>query len=152
MEAINSLLDNAEKIKALMRGSISEILSGSDTAMQIHGLESSIKVKNNEIVEIIKQGVNSREDRSTIEEKCKAKRREVSELQARLNAAKAKGQIEESGSGQLRAICDAIDRIPGKFTEYDEDVIRSMVTKVKILSKEQAEVTLFGTITLKVSL
>ena len=30
--------------------------------------------------------------------------------------------------------------------------VRSMVTKVKILSKEQAEVTLFGTITLKVSL
>ena len=152
MDAINSLLDNTEKIKALMRGSISEILSGPNTTMQIHGLESSIKLKNNEIVEIIKQGVNNREDRSIIEEKCKVKHQEVSELQARLNAAKAKGQIEETGSGQLRAIYDAIDRIPGKFTEYDEEVVRSMVTKVKILSKEQAEVTLFGTITLKVSL
>jgi site-specific DNA recombinase len=152
MEAINSLLDNAEKIKALMRGSISEILSGTNTMMQIHGLESSIKVKNSEIVEIIKQGVNNREDRSVIEEKCKNKHKEVSELQTRLNIAKAKGQIEEAGSGQLRAIYDTIDRIPGKFTDYDEEIVRSMVTRVKILSKDQAEVTLFGTVTLKVSL
>ena len=152
MEAINSLLDNAEKIKALMRGSISEILLGTNTMMQIHGLESSIKVKNSEIVEIIKQGVNNREDRSVIEEKCKNKHKEVSELQTRLNIAKAKGQIEEAGSGQLRAIYDTIDRISGKFTDYDEEIVRSMVTRVKILSKDQAEVTLFGTVTLKVSL
>ena len=120
--------------------------------MQIHGLESSIKVKNSEIVEIIKQGVNNREDRSVIEEKCKNKHKEVSGLQTRLNIAKAKGQIEEAGSGQLRAIYDTIERIPGKFTDYDEEIVRSMVTRVKILSKDQAEVTLFGTVTLKVSL
>ncbi len=152
LEAMNSMLDNTEKIKALMKGSIAELLSAPNTVMQIHGLESSIKAKNNEIVEIIRLGVENREDRNTIEEKCRQKHKEVNELQAKLNAATAKSQIENAQTGQLRAIYDIIDKLPGKFVTFDDTVVKSMVTRVKVVSQEKIEVTLFDAVTLAVNI
>lgn len=152
LEAMNSMLDNTLKIKALMKGSIAELLSAPDTTIQIHSLESKIRAKNDEIVEIIRLGVERREDRASIDEKCKLKHEEVSELQAKLNAANAKSQIENAQSGQLRAIYDTIDKLPGKFVTFDDTVVKSMVTRVKIVSQEKIEVTLFDTVTLTVNI
>ena len=152
LETMNSMLDNTEKIKALMKGSIAELLSAPNTVMQIHELESSIKAKNDEIVEIIRLGVENREDRNAIEEKCRLKHQEVNQLQAKLNAATAKSQIENAQTGQLRAIYDIIDKLPGKFVTFDDTVVKSMVTKVKIISQEKIEVTLFDAVTLAVNI
>ena len=152
LKAMNSMLDNTEKIKALMKGSIAELLSAPNTVMQIHGLESSIKAKNNEIVEIIRLGVENRETRESIDEKCRQKYDEVSKLQAKLNAVTAKSQIENTQTSQLRAIYDTIDKLPGKFVTFDDSVVKSMVTRVKIISKEKIEVTLFDAVTLTVNI
>lgn len=152
LKAMNSMLDNTEKIKALMKGSIAELLSAPNTVMQIHGLESSIKAKNNEIVEIIRLGVENRETRESIDEKCRQKHDEVSKLQAKLNAVTAKSQIENTQTSQLRAIYDTIDKLPGKFVTFDDSVVKSMVTRVKIISKEKIEVTLFDAVTLTVNI
>lgn len=149
---MNSMLDNTEKIKALMKGSIVELLSAPNTVMQIHGLESSIKAKNNEIVEIIRLGVENRENREDIESKCRQKHEEVNKLQEKLNAANAKSQIENALTGQLRAIYDIIDKLPGRFVTFDDSVVKAMVTRVKILAQEKIEVTLFDAVTLTVNI
>ena len=150
--AMNSMLDNSEKIKALIHGSIAEILTAPDTEKQIMELTSDIKMKNAEIVDIIRAGVENREDRAVISERCKEKHDEVNKLQEMLNAATAKQQMENSQTGQLREIYDAINRIPGKFTEYDDEVARMMISRVKILSEEKAEITLFNAVNLTVNL
>lgn len=152
LEAMNSMLDNTEKIKALMKGSIAELLSAPNTVMQIHGLESSIKAKNNEIVEIIRLGVENRENREDIEAKCRQKHEEVNKLQEKLNAANAKSQIENAQTGQLRAIYDIIDKLPGRFVTFEDSVVKAMVTRVKILTQEKIEVTLFDAVTLTVNI
>ena len=152
LEAMNSMLDNTEKIKALMKGSIAELLSAPNTVMQIHGLESSIKAKNNEIVEIIRLGVENRENREDIEAKCRQKHEEVNKLQEKLNAANAKSQIENAQTGQLRAIYGIIDKLPGRFVTFEDSVVKAMVTRVKILTQEKIEVTLFDAVTLTVNI
>ena len=60
--------------------------------------------------------------------------------------------MENSQTGHLREIYDAISQIPGKFTEYNDEIARQMVNKVKILSEEKAEITLFNTVKLVVNL
>lgn len=152
VSAMNSMLDNTEKIKALIHGSIAEILTAPDTEKQILSLTSDIKLKNAEIVDIIRAGVENREDRAVISERCKEKHDEVNKLQEMLNAATAKQQMENSQTGQLREIYDAINKIPGKFTEYDDEITRMMISKVKILSDEKAEITLFNAVNLTVNL
>ena len=131
---------------------IAEVLNAPNIDKEIGQLMSDIKMKNSEIVDIIKAGVVKREDRSVISEKCKEKHNEISILQEQLNTATAKQQLENSRNNQLREIYDTINNMPGKFTEYDDVVVRKMVSKVKILSKEEVEIMLFNTVTLTVSL
>lgn len=152
VRVLNTMLDNADKLKMLLNGSIAEILAAPDTEMQIAGLTGSIKVKNNEIVELIRQGVENRESRLAIEEKCRQKHDEVSKLQEKLNAAKAKQQLENSHSAQIREIYDIISRIPGKLEAYNDEITRKMVSRIKIISAEKAEITLLNAITLTVDL
>lgn len=152
VSAMNTMLDNTDKIKSLIKGSIAEILQAPDSDRQIIDLTESIREKNNEIVEIIKVGVENREDRAVISERCKMKHDEVSRLQEMLNSATARQQMENTQTGHLREIYDTISQIPGKFTEYNDEIARQMVNKVKILSEEKAEITLFNTVKLVVNL
>ncbi len=118
--------------------------------MQIHKIESDIRILNNEIFEIVQNGVNNREGRDTIEEKCKKKHEEISKLQEKLNSVNTRNQIENAQTSQIREMLNAVDKIPNKFTEYDDELVRKIVTRVKIVSKEMIEVTLLGTITLDI--
>ena len=112
-------------------------------------LLSQINIKNNEILEIIRQGVEARDGREEIQARCKEKHDEISKLQEQLNSAKASSQLENSKPSVLREIYDGLSRMPCKFTEYDDDITRLAVSKVKIISESKIEVTLFGSITIE---
>ena len=71
------------------------------------------------------------------------------ELQEKLDSAKKRKQMENAQSGQLHEMYDAISRIPGKFTEYDDEIVRVTVSKVKILSETKIQVTFFDSITIE---
>lgn len=152
VRVLNTMLDNTDKLKTILSGSIAEILSAPDDEQQIIRLSGSIQTINNEIVELIRQGVEMRESRLAIKEKCRQKHDEANKLQEELNAAKAKQQLENAHASQLREIFDSISRIPGKLETYDDDITRKMVSKVKIISAEKAEITLFNAITLTAEL
>lgn len=152
IRTLNIMLDNADKLKSLLNGSIADILSAPADEMRIVGLEGSIKAKNNEIVELIQQGVEMRESRLEIKEKCRQKHDEVNKLQEELNTVKAKQQLEDAHASQIREIYDSISRIPGRLETYNDDITRKMVSKVKIISAEEAEITLFNAVTLTVEL
>ena len=59
---------------------------------------------------------------------------------------------ENVQTSRIREILDAVDKMPDKFTEYDDTLVRKMVTRVKIISKEAIEVTLFGSVTLNMQI
>ena len=148
MSAINTMLDSRDKLRTLLNGSIAEILSAPDTDMEIMTMLSKIDIKNSEMLEIIRQGVENREDREIIQEKCKRKHEEIAEIQQSLNSAKTKQQMENSHTNQLREIYDTVSGISGNFTEYDDELVRMAVSKVKIMSDTKAQITLFNSITI----
>ena len=98
------------------------------------------------MLEIIRQGVENREDREVIQERCRQKHEEIAEIQQSLNSAKTKQQMENSHTNQLREIYDTVSGISGNFTEYDDELVRMAVTKVKILSDTKVQITLFDSI------
>ena len=149
MSTINTMLDSREKLRTLLNGSIAEILSAPDTDKEIMAMLSKIDIKNSEMLEIIRQGVENREDREMIQEKCKKKHEEIAEIQQSLNSAKTKQQMEHSHTSQLREIYDTVSGISGNFTEYDDELARMAVSKVKIMSDTKAQITLFNSITIE---
>lgn len=149
MSAINTMLDSRDKLRTLLNGSIAEILSAPDTDMEIMTMLSKIDIKNSEMLEIIRQGVENREDREIIQERCRQKHEEIAEIQQSLNSAKTKQQMENSHTNQLREIYDTVSGISGNFAEYDDELVRMAVTKVKIMSDTKVQITLFNSITIE---
>ena len=113
---------------------------------------SAAQLKNDEIIQLIAQCVENRESRTEIDRKCKEKHDEVRNLQEKLNSARAKQQIENAHSGEIREIFDMISQMPFKYEEYDDDVARKLVSRVRILSEEKVEITLMNTVTLTTNL
>ena len=150
--AMNSMIDGKEKIQSLLNGSIAEILAATDSHKEIISLKKEIDDKNEDILQMVADGVKNRESRADITAKCRDEYEKIKALQEKLNIAEVNSQMEKESGGRLREIYDTISAMPGKITEYDDNMTRIAVTEVKILSEEKISVTLFGTVTVEVEI
>lgn len=152
VKAMNSMIDGKEKIRGLLNGSITEILAAPDSHKEIINLKKEIDDKNEDILRMVADGVKNRESRADITAKCRDEYEKIKALQEKLNIAEVNSQMEKESGGRLREIYDTISAMPGKMTEYDDNMTRIAVTEVKILSEEKISVTLFGTVTVEVEI
>lgn len=152
VNAMNSMIDGKEKIQSLLNGSIAEILAAPDSHKEIISLKKEIDDKNEDILQMVADGVKNRESRADITAKCRDEYEKIKKLQEKLNIAEVNSQMEKESGGRLREIYDTISAMPGKMTEYDDNMTRIAVTEVKILSEEKISVTLFGTVTIEVEI
>ena len=152
VKAMNSMIDGKEKIQSLLNGSIAEILAAPDSHKEIISLKKEIDDKNEDILQMVADGVKNRESRADITAKCRDEYKKIKELQEKLNIAEINSQMEKASGGRLREIYDTISAMPGKMTEYDDNMTRIAVTEVKILSEKKISVTLFGTVTVEVEI
>ena len=152
VKAMNSMIDGKEKIQSLLNGSIAEILAATDSHKEIISLKKEIDDKNEDILQMVADGVKNRESRADITAKCRDEYEKIKALQEKLNIAEVNSQMEKESGGRLREIYDTISAMPGKMTEYDDNMTRIAVTEVKILSEEKISVTLFGTVTVEVEI
>lgn len=152
VKAMNSMIDGKEKIQSLLNGGIAEILAAPDSHKEIISLKKEIDDKNEDILHMVADGVKNRESRAYITAKCRDEYEKIKALQEKLNIAEVKSQMEKESGGRLREIYDTISAMPGKITEYDDNMTRIAVTEVKILSEEKISVTLFGTVTVEVEI
>lgn len=152
MKIINSMLDGKEEMKRILYGSIAEVLNAPDSEMEIIKLNKQIEELNQEIIAIVTNGVETRKSREEIEEECKQKYKEVSGLQEKLNSLKAKQQIEKAQAGAAKTVYEMIENMPFEYEAYDDSAVRKMVSKVKILSADEIEVTLMNTVVLTVNI
>lgn len=152
VQAINMMLDNPEDIRANLYGAIAEVLATSNIDKEIIELRANIKKLNDEIMKTIEDGVKERKSRTEIEEYCKKRYEEVSAMQAKLSEATSHQQLGKNNKSYLTEIYEHVSNIPGKLTKYDDVFTRNTVTKVRILSNDQIEVTLYGAIPFKVNI
>lgn len=152
VKAMNSMIDGKEKIQSLLNGSIAEILAAPDSHKEIISLKKEIDDKNEDILQMVADGVKNRESRADITAKCRDEYEKIKALQEKLNIAEVNSQMEKESGGRLREIYDTISAMPGKMTEYDDNMTRIAVTEVKILSEEKISVTLFGTVMVEVEI
>lgn len=152
VKAMNSMIDGKEKIQSLLNGSIAEILAAPDSHKEIISLKKEIDNKNEDILQMVADGVKNRESRADITAKCRDEYEKIKKLQEKLNIAEVNSKMEKESCGRLREIYDTISAMPGKITEYDDNMTRIAVTEVKILSEKKISVTLFGTVTVEVEI
>ena len=152
MSIINSMLEEKDALRTILYGTIAEIMNAPNSDKEIINISDQIDKINKEIINMITKGVEERRDRTEIEEECKSKYKEVSELQEHLNAIKAKQQLENAKTGTVKEIFEMIDEMPMRYEEYSDNAVRKMVTKLKILSEQEIEVTLMNAVALRTAI
>lgn len=58
----------------------------------------------------------------------------------------AQKQAAGAGKSRLREICEALDEMGNEFNEYDEMVVRRLVTQIKVITEEKIIITFCGTL------
>jgi len=152
LKSINMIQKNSEEIRTLLYGTIAEVLASSNTDKEIVSLKTEIDKLNREMMQYIEEEVSKRTSREEIEAYCREKSSEIRSLQDKLNALNAKYQMENLNKNYLTEIYEHISKIPKELKEYNDTLTRLSVTKVKILSGEKIEVTLYGTVILTVEI
>ena len=152
VKAINTMLDNTDELKTILYGTIAEVLAISNADKEIIDLKTRIDEKNADIMRYIDEGVTQRKARDDIESYCKNRHLEINELQEKLNAVMARNQLEKLNRNYMTEIYEHISKIEGRLVEYNDTFTRMAVTKVKILSEEKIEVTLYGSVVMTVDI
>lgn len=133
-------------------GTIAEVLAVSNADKEIIDLKTKIDEKNADIMRYIEEGVTLRKARDDIENFCRDRHLEINKLQEKLNAVMARNQLEKLNRNYMTEIYEHISSVKGKLVEYNDTFTRMAVTKVKILSEEKMEVTLYNAVNLKIDI
>lgn len=142
--ALNVMLTTKTTIHEILKGSMAAILGANRSEMRIGAISNEIAVLNNQIFEVVKEEIQKRTDSSEIERKCEELHHKIESLKAEMQKLSTQKQATETGHGKLREICEALDSIGNKFTEYDDTVVRRLVSQIKVISKEKIIITFCG--------
>lgn len=152
LKALNLIQKNTDDLRILLYGTIAEVIASSNTDKKMVEIKLKIDNLNKEMMNYIEIQVEKRTQRNEIEAYCKEKSCEIHKLQDEYNRLSAKNQMENLNRNYLAEIYEHIGKISSEIKEYNDSLVRASVTNVKIISGEMIEVTLYGTLSLRVEI
>lgn len=144
VNALNVMLTTKTTIHELLKGSMAAILGANRGEMQIGALSNEIASLNNQIFDIIKDEIEKRTDSLVIEEKCAALHQKIESLKTEMGKMRMQKQAVSAENGKLREICEALDELGTKFTEYNDIVTRRLISKIRVMSETKIIITFCG--------
>ena len=109
-------------------------------------ISNEITMLNNQIYDMVREEIEKRTDSAVIEQKCAELYEKIQSLKDEIKSIHAEKQMADAGSGKLREIYAALENMNTEFTEYDDAVVRRLVSKVRVMSKDKVIVTLCGSL------
>ena len=152
MNAMNIVLTTKTKMSEILKGSMAAILGANKSEMRIGAITNEIAVLNNQIFEVVKEEIQKRTDSAEIEKKCAELHQKIEDLKSELKTLDAQKQAAGAGKSRLREICEALDEMGNEFKEYDEMVVRRIVTQIKVITEEKIIITFCGTLDIEQTL
>ena len=144
--ALNVMLATKTTIKEILKGSMVAILGASKSEKKIGELTNEIAMLNNQIFDVIQSEVSKRADSDEIEQKCKEIYDKIAAYKEELKVLNIKKQSSETGATKLREICDALDDMEMKFDEYDDSIVRRLISRIRVMDRETIIITFCGSV------
>ncbi len=146
INAMNIVLNTKTKLSEILKGSMAAILGANKSELRIGAITNEIAILNHNIFDVIKEEIQKRSDREEIDRKCEELYDKIKELKEEMQTLDAHKQTAGASHNRLREICDAIDDMGNEFTEYNEMVVRRLVTQIKVISRDKIVITFCGTL------
>lgn len=144
LKSLNTMLKSKSTLNEMLKGSLAVILGANRSEMRIGSISNEIAGLNRQIYDMVQEEIEKRTDTDVIEQKCAELYEKIKSLKEEIQSIHAEKQMADAGSGKLREIYAALDSINTQFTEYDDTIVRRLVSRVQIVSPEKVIVTLCG--------
>ena len=144
--ALNIMLATKTTIKEILKGSMIAILGASKSEKKIGELTNEIAMLNNQIFDVIQNEVSKRADADEIEQKCKEIYDKIAAYKEELKTLNLKKQSSETGANKLREICEALDDMEMQFEEYDDSIVRRLISRIRVMDRNTIIITFCGSV------
>lgn len=57
-----------------------------------------------------------------------------------------KKQSSETGANKLREICEALDDMEMQFEEYDDSIVRRLISRIRVMDRNTIIITFCGSV------
>ncbi len=146
IKSLNMMLKSKSTLNEMLKGSLAALLGANRGEMRIGSISNEITMLNNRIYDMVREEIENRTDTDVIEQKCAELYEKIQSLKDEIKSINAEKQMANAGSGKLREIYAALETMNAEFTEYDDAVVRRLVSKVRVISKDKIIVTLCGSL------
>lgn len=146
VKSLNMMLKSKSTLNEMLKGSLAALLGANRGEMRIGSISNEITMLNNRIYDMVREEIENRTDTDVIEQKCAELHEKIQSLKDEIKSIQTEKQMADAGSGKLREIYTALETMNAEFTEYDDAVVRRLVSKVRVISKDKIIVTLCGSL------
>lgn len=146
IKSLNMMLTSKSTLNEMLKGSLAALLGVNRGEMRIGSISNEITMLNNQIYDMVREEIEKRTDSAVIEQKCAELYEKIKSLKDEIKHINTEKQMADAGSGKLREIYTALETMNTEFTEYDDAVVRRLVSKVRVMSKDKVIVTLCGSL------
>ena len=146
IKSLNIMLKSKSTLNEMLKGSLAALLGANRGEMRIGSISNEITMLNNQIYDMVREEIEKRTDSDVIEQKCAELYEKIKSLKDEIKHINTEKQMADAGSGKLREIYAVLETMNAKFTEYDDTVVRRLVSKVRVMSKDKVIVTLCGSL------
>lgn len=130
MQAINAQYDDNDGTKEMVIANLRAALSGKDGGVDIVTIDNRIKELQNEMLELAKSNPAGYEKFKEISDEIKAHQETKQKYEvAQNNSVRANAQINQ--------ICTALESMSTNITVWNEQLVRSLIQTVKVLSNNK---------------
>lgn len=146
IKSLNMMLKSKSTLNEILKGSLAALLGANRGEMRVGSISNEITMLNNRIYDMVREEIENRTDTDVIEQKCAELHEKIQSLKDEIRSIQTEKQMADAGSGKLREIYTALETMNTEFTEYDDAVVRRLVSKVRVISKDKIIVTLCGSL------
>ena len=140
------MLKSKSTLNEMLKGSLAALLGANRGEMRVGSISNEITMLNNRVYDMVREEIENRTDTDVIEQKCAELHEKIQSLKDEIRSIQTEKQMADAGSGKLREIYTALETMNTEFTEYDDAVVRRLVSKVRVISKDKIIVTLCGSL------
>lgn len=146
IKSLNVMLKSKSTLNEMLKGSLAALLGANRGEMRVGSISNEITMLNNRVYDMVREEIENRTDTDVIEQKCAELHEKIQSLKDEIRSIQTEKQMADAGSGKLREIYTALETMNTEFTEYDDAVVRRLVSKVRVISKDKIIVTLCGSL------
>ena len=151
LAAINTVYNSKSRVKDIIKCTISTILGEKEQPL-ITENKARIEELNNELRKVIEKNSIGEISSDELDDRCAKIMDEIKKLREENKQYEIAQKLNNSETAKLKDIFKAVDEMREELTEYNPDLVRKIVERIEVHSKEKATIWFAGEIPYEINL